>query len=94
MIENRKFRPWHLVLISTLTAMMILTVLGCTSTTTTSTPGPNGTTNTVTTTKGLDPTTVAEIDSALQLLIQDTPQAIADAQQISILIHGTNALTK
>jgi hypothetical protein len=66
---------------------------GCTTTTDTITPasGTNAaTTNVVTTTKGLDLATVAQIDAAVSNIVANAPAAIADAQAISALVHGTN----
>jgi hypothetical protein len=74
-------------------AACCLLTAGCTTTTETVTPpsGTNGaTTNVVTTTKGLDQATVAQIDAAVSNIMANAPAAIADAQAISALVHGTN----
>jgi hypothetical protein len=74
-------------------AACYLLTSGCTTTTETVTP-PSGTnaatTNVVTTTQGLDQATVAQIDAAVSNIVANAPAAIADAQAISALVHGTN----
>jgi PBP1b-binding outer membrane lipoprotein LpoB len=74
-----------------LTAAIIAS--GCESTTDTVTPasGTNAaTTNIVTTTQALDPATVSQIDAIINDINSNAPAAIADAQAISALVHGTN----
>ena len=66
---------------------------GCSTTTSTVTPasGTNAAnTNIVTTSQALDPAVVAQIDAALAGIMSNAPAAIADAQAISALVHGTN----
>ena len=79
-----------------LTIIAAALVAGCTTTQSSTAPGvgTNAPLTTVTTTtKGLDPAFVQQMDDAVTTLLSNAPSAIADAAAISALVHpetGTN----
>jgi len=63
---------------------------GCSTTTTTS--GPTGT-NVVTTVKGIDAATLAEIDAALAQAAKDAPTIAASIAAVSSSLHAAPTVT-
>jgi hypothetical protein len=69
-------------------------MMGCTTTKTSVTPasGTNAAvTNVTTTTQGIDPATVQAVDAQLQVIVNDTPAALAIAQTVSAMVHSNAA---
>ena len=78
-----------LAIASIITTVILLGSLA-TGTTGCSTTTTNGTNAPTTVTTGLNPAALAQIDQAVSNIIAAAPAAIADAQAISAIAHGTN----
>jgi len=69
---------------------------GCSTTVSTAVPALGGApavTNVVTTTKGIDPATLAQINTSLSNIVAQAPAVIADVQAVKALVNSTPVTT-